>query len=163
MSPELKYIRQVGLDLLNAEYGTREEANEAIRTGLREYYQENYPDIANNNGTEIERATAVLLKVYNENFFPEMKTDYRVRENNLSHFVNDGCFRCHDGVMENESGQTLSSDCSTCHLIVLQGPSEDISQLESNLSGMDFKHPEDIDEVWREFKCTECHTPESGY
>jgi len=163
ISPALKYIRQVGLDLLNAEYSTREQANEVIKDGLRQYYQENYPDIVNNNGGDIERATAVLLKVYNDNFFPEMKTDYRVRENNLSHFVNDGCFRCHDGVMENEEGQTLSHDCAICHLIVLQGPSENISDLESNLAGLEFEHPEDIDEVWREFKCTECHTPESGY
>ena len=163
ISPELKYIRQVGLDLLNDEYSTREEANQAIRTKLPEYYRENHSDLSGNNGEDIEQAVNVLLKVYNENFFPEMKTDYRVRENNLSHFVNDGCFRCHDGVMENEQGQTLSHDCSTCHLIVSQGPSETISELESDLSGLDFKHPEDIDEVWREFKCTECHTPESGY
>ena len=115
------------------------------------------------NGNDIERAANILLKVYNENFFPEMKTDYRVRENNLSHFVNDGCFRCHDGLMESEDGATLSNGCTTCHLIVSQGPSEHIGDLESNLAGLEFKHPEDIDEVWREFKCTECHTPESGY
>ncbi|UCE25434.1 MAG: NapC/NirT family cytochrome c [Candidatus Zixiibacteriota bacterium] len=163
ISPELSYIRQVGLDLLNAEYQDRREANEAISVGLTEYYQENYPDLVNDNGSDIDQATKVLLKVYNENFFPEMKTDYRVRENNLSHFVNDGCFRCHDGVMSSDKGEVLSNDCATCHLIVSQGPSENVSELESDLGGLDFKHPEDIDEVWREFKCTECHTPESGY
>jgi hypothetical protein len=92
-----------------------------------------------------------------------MKTDYRVRENNLSHFVNDGCFRCHDGLMANEKGEMLSHDCSTCHFIVSQGPSENVSDLEANLAGLPFKHPEDIDEAWKEYKCTECHTPESGY
>ncbi len=163
ISPELSYIRQIGLDLLNAEYQTRQEANEAINTGLAEYYQENYPDLSKDNGGDIDQATKVLLKVYNENFFPEMKTDYRVRENNLSHFVNDGCFRCHDGLMSSDQGEVLSNDCATCHLIVSQGPSENVSQLESDLGGLDFRHPEDIDEVWREFKCTECHTPESGY
>ncbi len=97
ISPGLKYIRQVGLDLLNAEYTDREEANGAISSGLMQYYQENYPELAKTNGGEITQATKVLLNMYNQNFFPEMKTDYRVRENNLSHFVNDGCFRCHDG------------------------------------------------------------------
>ncbi|MCK4573978.1 MAG: cytochrome C, partial [candidate division Zixibacteria bacterium] len=108
-------------------------------------------------------AVTAMLDIYNQNFFPEMNTDYRVRENNLSHFVNDGCFRCHDGYMENEKGETIRNDCFTCHLIVSQGPSENVNQLECSVAGLEFKHPEDIDEAWREMKCTECHTPESGY
>jgi hypothetical protein len=38
-----------------------------------------------------------------------------------------------------------------------------VSDLEMNLAGLEFTHPEDIDEMWRDMKCTECHTPESGY
>ncbi|UCD63909.1 MAG: NapC/NirT family cytochrome c [Candidatus Zixiibacteriota bacterium] len=163
ISPELKYIRQVGLELLNDEYSDREEANAAISEGLVDYYKENYPELAANDSHEIEKATDILLKVYNQNFFPEMKTDYRVRENNLSHFVNDGCFRCHNWSMETDDGKGVSNDCSTCHLIVAQGPSETVSELQYDLSGLTFQHPEDIDEAWREFKCTDCHTPESGY
>ena len=92
-----------------------------------------------------------------------MKTDYRDRQNNLTHFVNDGCFRCHDGAMKNQYGKKLSNKCTTCHLIVAQGPSENVAELEHNLSGVEFKHPEDIDGAWKEMNCTECHTPESGY
>ncbi len=163
ISPALKNIREVGLELLNAVYENREAANEAIAQGLTEYYQKNHKDIASNMTEEIAQATKTLLKIYNENFFPEMKTDYRVRENNLSHFVNDGCFRCHDGLMENAKGGKLHNECTTCHLIVAQGPSENIEELESNLAGLEFRHPEDIDEAWKEMKCTECHTSESGY
>ena len=96
-------------------------------------------------------------------FFPEMKTDYRVRENHLSHFVNDGCFRCHDNEMRNEYGKYISTDCNTCHLIVAQGASEDVNELEASIAGLEFKHPEDIDGAWAEMKCTECHTPDDGY
>lgn len=163
ISPKLKYIRQVGLDLLNEEYETREQANEAIVSGLYEYYNENYPELVDSLSDEIAQAKETLLRIYNNNFFPEMKTDYRVRENNLSHFTNDGCFRCHDQVKENEAGEVLAYDCTTCHIIVQQGPSEDVSVLESNLAGLDFHHPEDIDGAWAEMKCTECHTPDSGY
>jgi hypothetical protein len=92
-----------------------------------------------------------------------MKTDYRARENNLSHFVNDGCFRCHDGSKVSDDGRVLSHDCSTCHLIVAQGPSENIEDLENNIAGLEFVHPEEIDEAWREMKCTGCHTPDTGY
>jgi len=163
ISTDLKYIREVGLELLNAEYETREEANEAIRTGLADYYRDEYPDLFAGSKEKIDEAVTAMLDIYNQNFFPEMNTDYRVRENNLSHFVNDGCFRCHDGYMENEKGETIRNDCFTCHLIVSQGPSENVNQLESSVAGLEFKHPEDIDEAWREMKCTECHTPESGY
>jgi len=163
ISPELPYVREVGLSLLNDEYDSRQEALAAISRGLFEYYQENYPELHKEKKDEIDQATRSLLTIYNQNFFPEMKTDYRARENNLSHFVNDGCFRCHDGVKENEEGETLSSACTSCHLIVAQGPSEKLSEVASDISGLEFQHPEDIDEAWKEMKCTECHTPESGY
>lgn len=163
ISPRLKSIREAGLELLNAPYENRAQANAEISSGLWTYYEKNYPDLVRDNRGEIEAAEAALLKIYNENFFPEMKTDYRVRENNLSHFVNDGCFRCHDGTMENDKGEKLSHDCRACHIIVSQGPSEKVDELETSLVGLDFKHPEDIDDAWRELKCTECHTSDSGY
>jgi hypothetical protein len=163
ISPDLPYVRRVGLDLLNDVYETREEAAEAIGAGLLAYYREDYPDLVESKRAEIGNATETLLTIYNENFFPEMKTDYRARENNLSHFVNDGCFRCHNESMANEDGEHLSYDCQTCHLILAQGPSENVDELDMNIAGLDFRHPEDIAEMWREMKCTDCHTPDSGY
>lgn len=163
ISRDLKYIRQVGLDLLNAEYETRAEANAAIIKGLEDYYRDEYPDEHDILKDKIDQATVALKEIYNQNFFPEMKTDYRVRENNLSHFVNDGCFRCHDGILQSETGKTIANACTTCHLIVTQGPSEVLEDLETSIAGLDFRHPEDIDGAWKEMKCTECHTSESGY
>jgi hypothetical protein len=163
ISPELPYIREVGLDLLNAEYETKPKALEDIERELWHYYRENYSKLAVEKKDLIDQAVETLRNIYRENFFPEMKTDYRARENNLSHFVNDGCFRCHDDVKENVKGEKIRSACNTCHLIVAQGPSDDVTELTSSIAGLEFQHPEDIDEVWQEMKCTECHTPESGY
>lgn len=163
ISPELPYIREVGLELLNTEYGDRESAHDAIPNGLKQYYRESYPEIMDQRGDLVESAAQSLLDIYDRNFFPYMNTDYRVRENNLSHFVNNGCFRCHDEVKENQQGQTISADCSTCHVIVAQGPSEDPEQLDSDITGLEFQHPEEIDEAWRFMNCTDCHTPEQGY
>lgn len=163
ISPDLPYIRQEGLDLLNAEYQTVTEAHDSIAIKLTRFYEEEYPDFFKENPEMIKQAVYYLQTIYSENFFPEMKTDYRVRENHLSHFVNDGCFRCHDNEMRNEYGKYLSTDCQTCHLIVAQGPSEDVNELEANIAGLAFQHPEDIDEEWKESKCTDCHTPEDGY
>lgn len=163
ISPELPYIRKEGLKLLNAEYQTDAEARDSIAIKLSRYYEEEFPEIFAERPELIKQAVYYLQTTYSENFFPEMKTDYRVRENHLSHFVNDGCFRCHDGEMRNEFGEYLQTDCQTCHLIVAQGPSEDINELEANIAGLDFRHPEDIDGMWKEMKCTECHTPDDGY
>ena len=163
ISPELKSIREVGLELLNAEYPDKKTANQEITSNLVKYYEEKYPELAVEKRELIVNAVKELIKIYNQNFFPEMKTDYRDRQNNLSHFVNDGCFRCHDGVMQNQYGEVLSNDCNTCHVIVAQGPSENDGELENSITGLEFTHPEDIDGVWAEMNCTECHTPESGY
>jgi ferredoxin len=57
----------------------------------------------------------------------------------------------------------LSRDCSTCHLIVAQGPSENLAELSSSITGLEFVHPEEIDDAWKEMLCTDCHTPDQGY
>lgn len=163
ISPKLPYIRKVGLDLLNKEYSDRPSAHESIRSGVEDYYQKEYPDRIQTLKTEMDEAIQALLTIYDQNFFPQMKTDYRVRRNNRSHFVNDGCFRCHNQSMKNSKGEPLFSSCHSCHVIVAQGPTESVEQLKSDLNGLEFQHPEDIDEMWKEVKCTECHTSESGY
>jgi len=163
LSPDLPEIRRLGVELLNAEYADRYEAREAIENGLRTFYAESYPDQVDDFKENIEQAVIKLKGIYGQNFFPEMRTDYRERENNLSHFVNDGCFRCHNETMVSDDGATIERSCGTCHFIVAQGPSESIDELEMNLAGLEFEHPEDIDEYWREVNCTACHTSESGY
>jgi hypothetical protein len=163
ISPELPFVRQTGLDLLTDDYADREQAQQAISVGLHDYYAAEYPEIAQDKKVDIDQASAALSKIYSENFFPEMHTDHRARVTNLSHFVNDGCFRCHNDSMVDGNGKSLRSDCNSCHLIVAQGPSESLEELDTNFGGLEFKHPEDIDEMWRELKCTECHTTEEGY
>jgi hypothetical protein len=163
ISPDLPYVRKVGLDLLNAAYTTREEANARIPEGLREYYRVNYGGRYDELAGAIEQASTALLGIYNANFFPEMKTDYRVRTNNLSHFVNDGCFRCHFSDLQDQAGTRITSTCTSCHSIVAQGPSPDVNALESDIAGLPFEHPAEIGDVWQTVRCTQCHTPAQGY
>ncbi len=163
ISGDLPFIRAVGVDLLNAEYATLDEALAKIPAGLRAYYATEYPFRVPDLSEDIEQAIEVLVGIYEGNFFPEMNTDYRARENNLSHFVNDGCFRCHGGDQVNEVGEALSLECTTCHSIIAQGASDDLSQLDSDIAGVEFIHPLEIGDVWQTVKCTQCHTRESGY
>jgi hypothetical protein len=163
ISPALPFVRKVGLELLTTVYPDARTARERIRSGLGAYYAEKFPNVARSQPDEIEQASDALLAIYAENFFPAMDTDYRARIDNLSHFVNDGCFRCHTPSMTNRRGEALFSSCHTCHTIVAQGPGESVETLESNLDGLPFQHPEEIGGLWREMKCTACHTPDSGY
>ncbi len=163
ISTELPYVRRVGLELLNADYDTRDEANEAIVSGLDEYYRLEYPGDYDALRAEIEQASETLLDIYNLNFFPEMETDYRVRTDNRSHFVNEGCFRCHGTELQSETGQTITDSCEACHAIVAQGPSDDLAQLTTDLNGLEFQHPVEIGGAWQTIRCTQCHTPAQGY
>jgi hypothetical protein len=163
ISADLPFVRKEGLDLLNAEYSTREEADASIPEGLRHFYQTQYADRYQELSPAIEQAAAELLDIYNANFFPEMKTDYRVRTNNLSHFVNEGCFRCHFSNLQDEAGARISSSCTSCHLIVAQGPSADLTELDSDVLGLPFTHPVEIGGLWQRMPCTQCHTPSQGY
>jgi len=163
ISQTLPFVRKIGLELLNARYASRDQANAAIREGMRLYYQTNYANDYAAWEPQIEQATVTLLGIFNENFFPEMDTDYRVRTDNLSHFVNDGCFRCHFSELESAQGAKISSSCDSCHSIVAQGPSTDVNDLDSDIAGLKFRHPVEIGGVWERIKCTQCHTPGQGY
>ena len=164
ISRDLPFVRAVGLDLLNADYETTSEANEAIPAGLHDYYRSAYPDEYDDLAALVDEAATTLLDVYNANFFPEMETDYRARTDNLSHFVGDGCFRCHTTDLVSEAGRTITGDCDACHSIVAQGPTDDVNALESDLGGLEFIHPvESIGGAWLTIKCSQCHTPASGY
>ena len=138
---DLPYIRKVGLDVLNAKYSHRDEALAAISKGITDYYQQNYPDIASSRKTDLDNTIAALQQIYNDNFFPEMNTDYRARENNLSHFVNDGCFRCHDGNKTNQKGEVISHRCNTCHDIVRRGTIDRPLQARKQYRGIGIQAP----------------------
>ena len=47
--------------------------------------------------SKIGQAISETQRIFRDNFFPEMKTDWKVRPNNIGHYIWPGCFRCHDG------------------------------------------------------------------
>jgi hypothetical protein len=161
ISPDLPLMRWEGLNLLNAPYNTKDEADDAIMSGLLTFYSEKYPDQVEQS--MVVQAAETLVNIYNENFFPEMKTDYRTSKNNLSHFTNDGCFRCHFSDLQGDDGSTITHDCDSCHIITAQGPAADVADLTSSVNGLEFQHPVPIGGAWKVTKCTTCHTPEQGY
>ncbi len=163
ISADLPFIRKIGLDLLNAPYETSHEARAGITSGLLDFYLTDYNSEFDALRADIEQADDVLHDIYSANFFPEMKTDYRARNNDLSHFVDEGCFRCHFSDLETETGEKISASCDSCHTIVAQGPSDEIADLPNDISGLPFEHPVEIGDAWQTIRCTQCHTSASGY
>lgn len=151
----LPYAKSVAVDVLDAGYQTTGEAMEKIAAAIRSRYQKDYPEIAGTKKTQIDQMVTTVQRLYRQNYFPEMKANWRSFPNNIGHLNTLGCFRCHDGHHVTDDGTVLPRDCNVCHTILAQemGPSE---QRES-LGGVQYHHPEDIDEAWKEMSCSECH------
>ena len=74
----------------------------------------------------------------------------------IGHKEFDGCLRCHNGKHESKDGEVISNDCNLCHSILMQGSKNNMQYAEID-STLEFKHPVDIDQAWKEMKCSECH------
>jgi len=131
---------------LVASYQTNAEAMQKIASSLRAAY----PNLAGVDGLVTE-----TQQIYQDNFFPEMKTDWRVHPDNIGHKTWPGCFRCHDGNHVADDGKKTipAANCNECHGILAQGSGDQLKQLKAD--GYDFFH---IDSTYLDFSCTSCHT-----
>jgi hypothetical protein len=94
---------------------SRDEAALKIPAAFAKYYQDSYPAIFAQRGTEIASSGKQLLEVWNRNIFPEMKVTWGAYPMNIGHTDFPGCFRCHDGGHNAKDGKSISQDCNACH------------------------------------------------
>jgi hypothetical protein len=106
-------------------------------------------------GQQVERAIEEVQKIYSRNYFPEMQVNWKKFNDNIGHMYYPGCFRCHDGKHVSEDGKVLSRDCNVCHTILAQQFEKD--KLRMSLGGIEYKHPVDIGDSWKEMNCSDCH------
>jgi nitrate/TMAO reductase-like tetraheme cytochrome c subunit len=141
----LPYIKTNAVFALTRAYTNGNEAREGIATALAERYPKD-PRI----GPVID----VVQKIYEDNFFPEMKADWQVYPDNIGHKDWPGCFRCHDGLHKTADARRVikANDCNACHTILAQGQGAELDQLTPK--GQKFKHPGD--EV--DGACNDCHS-----
>jgi len=127
-------------------YQTTDEAMQKIASSLHAAY----PNLAGVDGLVAE-----TQQIYRDNFFPEMKTDWRVHPDNIGHKIWPGCFRCHDGDHKTDDGKKSipADNCNECHVILAQGSGDQLKKLDAD--GSDFYH---IDSTYLDFSCTSCHT-----
>lgn len=155
LDASLPDIKAKAVELLAREYDTEAQALTSIRADLEAYYHAKHPDVYEKKRESIGRGAEALQQVFSQNVFPEMKTRWDRFPDNIGHLVSDGCFRCHDGEHRSETGAVITKDCKSCHLIVEQGPE---GAVERSLDGVEFRHPVDDDNGWKEANCTACHT-----
>lgn len=155
--PELPDIKSVATDLCDRDYSTMDSAMKTIEVEINDYYKKNYPDIFENKNELVVKAIQGLQDAFSKNIFPEMKVKWSAYPNHIGHLEFNGCFRCHNDTHASDDGQVIRKDCNLCHIIRAQGVPGNM-QFAVGDEPLEFKHPEDIDEAWKEMLCTDCHT-----
>ena len=150
IDPSIPYIKKKSAEALVKAAGAVSQAGGValIAQNLSKEYSD-YKD-----QPKIGQAISETQRIFQDNFFPEMKTDWKVRPNNIGHYIWPGCFRCHDGSHVDKTGRAISNACNTCHIITSQGSQAKPETV--SLQGLKFDHPGG--EIPPEILCSQCHT-----
>ncbi len=151
----LPNIKSISIKALETPYSTKQIGIDSIRLAIEEYYQTNYPELAKTKPDTIKNTIAEIQKIFSRNYFPEMNVSWKKFPDNIGHMYYPGCFRCHDGKHVSDDGKVLSRDCNICHTILAQQFEKEGLRL--SLEGVDYKHPVDIGNSWKEMNCCDCH------
>jgi nitrate/TMAO reductase-like tetraheme cytochrome c subunit len=155
IDPKLPGVKGIAVKALEVPYASRQGAIDSIKLLIEDYYRTEHPSTAVSKRSEIDRAISEVQKIYSRNYFPEMQVSWKKFTNNIGHMYYPGCFRCHDGKHVSGKGKTLSRDCNICHTILAQQFEKDTLRL--SLGGVNYRHPVDIGDAWKETNCSDCH------
>jgi len=153
----LPFMKKLATDMVAVEYGTTDSAIAGIRKGVDDFYRTGYPSVYEKNRALIAEAGVRISEEYGKNIFPEMKVKWSAYPSNLGHMEFNGCFRCHDGNHATKEGKVISRDCNLCHTVYAQGNPSSLVMNPLDKS-MEFTHPVEIGDAWKETVCTTCHT-----
>ena len=154
---DLKFIKQIALQVLKVKFSTPDSTLNFISDSITNYYKEMHPDIFKNKKVLIDKAIAGIQAEFSINSFPKMKVYNNSYINHIGHQETKGCFRCHSGIHVSENGKKIRNDCNLCHTILAQGV-DTLMQSTGVYNFLEFKHPVDIDEAWKDAACSECHS-----
>lgn len=156
ISSSVPWLKKAAMEALNDDYSTTDSAKMGIENQIYSFYREQYPEVLAAHEEEIKNAVIEIKESFSHNAFPEMKVSYKAYPRNIGHLESGGCFRCHDDKHKSSDGKVISKDCNLCHTFIGQGKSGEMvySTIDST---MEFLHPEDIGDSWKETHCSECH------
>jgi hypothetical protein len=154
---DLPGIKSLAVELSAPAYENRQEALTALRGGIESYYRDEHPQLWQEQRSAVEQAVVGLQAAFSRNIFPYMRARWEVYPDNSGHLEFPGCFRCHNDRHRTEAGEVIGMECQLCHDINSQGPPEQLEQAPIGQS-LQFRHPVDIDDAWREMFCSDCHS-----
>ena len=115
ISADLPFVHKKGLELLNGNYASQDEARARIPAQLEAFYRSSNPAVLNVKAALVKAAGTELTAIYCQNVFPDMKVTWGTHPNNIGHMAYPGCFRCHDGDHVAKDGKAITQDCANCH------------------------------------------------
>lgn len=115
ISNSLPFAKKKAVEIIKANYLSRDEAAQKIPATFAKYYQDSYPAIWQSRQAEVNASAKQVLEVWNRNIFPDMKVTWGAYPMNIGHTDFPGCFRCHDGGHNSSDGKSISQDCNACH------------------------------------------------
>ncbi len=163
IAASLPMIKAKAVEVCSEVYSTTDSAMLGIDNKITNFYKEEYPNIYKTKLNLIKKSINGIKTEFGKNIFPEMKVRWEAYPNNIGHMESKGCFRCHDGNHETESGKVISRDCNSCHNINEQGYPSNLAKAEFG-SSLKFVHPgNDVEESdWMEGSCIDCHGAEDN-
>jgi hypothetical protein len=155
---ELPEIKLMAMQVLAADYPTKDTAFMMIDQEIRDYYASSYQEIYQSSPELIEKAIKGIQDGYSKNIFPYMKVKWNAYPNHIGHREFEGCFRCHNDRHTAENGKRISMDCNLCHTIIAQGTPDSLQVISGLQESLEFVHPNDPDGMWKEALCSDCHS-----
>jgi len=119
VSPDLPWVHKKGMELLNGNYASEEDARQKIPAQLTAFYQSEHPEVMATKAAQVKAAGDELATLYSQNVFPFMKVTWGTHPNHIGHMSYPGCFRCHDGEHAAKDGTSITQDCSACHNLLV--------------------------------------------
>ena len=153
----LPEIKSMAVEVCAQEYDSPEAAQKSIESALHNHYRTSYAELYATRRDLVEKASDGLMRAFAKNIFPIMKVRWSAYPNHIGHLEFNGCFRCHNDKHISSDGKVISRDCNLCHFIIGQGTP---GQLETAPIGqrLEFRHPGDVGDMWKDMLCTDCHT-----
>jgi nitrate/TMAO reductase-like tetraheme cytochrome c subunit len=152
LDSSLPFLKREAVAALSKPYNTEGEALQSISTTLDGYYRTNYPAVYTEKKASIDSSIREVRRLYQINFFPEMKTSWEAHPNNIGHLQSSGCFRCHDGEHTSNTGKVIRNDCNICHTVLYDSAGPPEKNVRTGL----FQHPVDLGGL-ADRKCESCH------
>jgi hypothetical protein len=130
---DVPWLRYEAVRALRAAGDEGEDPTGRIREALESSYAKRREEGVEVAPADLDAAARELGTIWSRNVFPHMKITWGTYKSFLGHVDDGGCFRCHDGLHASSSGETISDDCETCHVILAE--EEDPAVLSGILEG----------------------------